>query len=32
MEIGVADAAEKDFDLHVVVRRIATLDLSVGQG
>ena len=31
MEIGVADAAEEDFDLHVVFGRLATLDLSVSQ-
>src|SRR5947209_1875495 len=31
MEIGVADAAEEDLDLHVAVSRIATLDLSGGQ-
>src|SRR4029453_12207322 len=31
MEIGVADAAEQDFNLHVAVSWIATLDLSGGQ-
>jgi hypothetical protein len=31
MEIGVADAAEKDLDLHVAVGWIATLDFSGGQ-
>ena len=28
VKIGVADAAEQDFDLHVAFRRIATLDLG----
>src|SRR6266700_1525689 len=28
MEIGVADAAEEDLDLHVVFNRIATFDLG----
>jgi hypothetical protein len=32
MEIGVADAAEEDFDLHVVFSWIATIDLSGCQG
>src|SRR6266446_9444866 len=31
MEIGVADAAKQDFDLHVAVSWIATLDLGGGQ-
>src|SRR5438067_1721171 len=31
MEIGVADAAEENFDLHVTVSRIATVDFSGGQ-
>src|SRR6266403_4117913 len=31
MEIGVADAAEQDFDLHVTISWIATVDFSGGQ-
>src|SRR6266403_2231884 len=31
MEIGVADAAEQDFDLHIAVSWIATVDFSGGQ-
>jgi hypothetical protein len=31
MKIGVADAAEEDFNLHVVFSWIATLDLGRGQ-
>jgi hypothetical protein len=31
MEIGVADAAEENFDLHVPVSWIATVDFSGGQ-
>jgi hypothetical protein len=31
MKIGVANAAEQDFDLHVAVSWIATLDLGGGQ-
>src|SRR4030095_7249786 len=31
MKIGVADAAEQDFDLHVAVSWIATLDLGRSQ-
>ena len=30
VEIGVADAAEEDFDLDVVLGRIATLDFAGG--
>ena len=32
MEIGVADAAEEDFDLHVVFGWIAPLDLVWASG
>ena len=28
MEIGVADAAEQDFDLHIAISWITTLDLG----
>ena len=31
MEVGVADAAEEDFDLHVAVGRIAPRDRGGGQ-
>src|SRR5207245_7361795 len=31
MEIGVADAAEENFDLHVTISWIATVDFSGGQ-
>src|SRR5207245_799872 len=31
MEIGVADAAKEDLNLHVAISWIATLDLSGGQ-
>ena len=31
MEIGVADAAEEDFDLHVAFGRIAPRDRGGGQ-
>jgi hypothetical protein len=32
MEIGVADAAEQDFDLHIAISWITTLDFSGRQG
>jgi hypothetical protein len=31
VQVGVADAAEEDFDLDVVWRRVATRDGGVGQ-
>jgi hypothetical protein len=31
MQIGVADAAEQDFDLHVAVSWFTTVDLGGGK-